>query len=287
MLISVVMCTYNGEKYLEEQLRSIMQQTYKNLEIIINDDCSSDNTLDVAKKLESEDNRIKIYKNENNLGFNKNFEKSLEYCTGEVIALSDQDDIWELDKIEKQFNLLTQTNSSLVYCNSQLIDIDGNNLNKNLFTQLHVNPISGETQLGLIFDNCVSGNTMMFKTHLLKKIYPIPEMIFFDRWIAFVASYDSSIAVIKEPLVYYRQHGGNVTDVLRTRKKKKTLKMKLEKRDNAFKVKLQQFAAFLSFFEHNKIDNENTEIIRSIHKELLDYKDYFFNFKLFSLFIKN
>lgn len=287
MLISVVICTYNGEKYLEEQLRSIMQQTYKNLEIIINDDCSKDNTLLVAKNLQNEDSRIKIFKNENNLGFNKNFEKSLEYCTGDVIALSDQDDIWELNKIEIQFNLLTQTDSSLVYCNSQLIDIDGNDLNKNLFSQLHVNPITGDTQLGLIFDNCVSGNTMMFKKSILKMIYPIPEMIFFDRWIAFVATYDSSIAVIKEPLVYYRQHGENVTDVLRTRKKKKTLKFKLEKRDNAFKIKLQQFNAFLKFFDINKIENDNTKIIKEIRVELLDYKNYFFNFKLFSIFMKN
>jgi glycosyltransferase involved in cell wall biosynthesis len=287
MLISIAICTYNGEKYLEEQLRSIMNQSYKNLEIIINDDCSTDKTLDIAYSLQKEDKRIKIYKNENNLGFNKNFEKVLQYCNAQLIALCDQDDIWVLDKIEKQYNLLVNTNSSLVYCNAQLMDANGNDLNKNLFTQLHVQPIKGETQLGLIFDNCVSGNTMLFKKSILKYIYPIPKNIFFDRWIAFVASYDSTIDVITEPLIKYRQHGGNVTDVLREKKVKKTLKMKLEKRDKAFAIKVDQFKSFLKFFETHNIVNKNTKIIETIYNEISNYRNYFFNFRLFFIFLKN
>ncbi len=287
MLISVVICTYNGEKYLEEQLRSVMNQTYQKLEIIINDDCSTDNTLEVAKALQTEDKRIKIYKNETNLGFNKNFETSLKYATGELISLCDQDDIWVLDKIERQYKLLKKENSSLVYCNAQLIDADGNDLNKNLFTQLHVRPISGDTQLSLIYDNCISGNTLMFKSSIIEKIYPISEKIFFDRWIAFVASYYGSISVIKEPLILYRQHGGNVTDVLREKKKKKTLKMRIEKRQMAFEVKIGQFEVFLKFFEKNNLDNESTKIIRNIYSELKNYNRYFFSFRLFLIYLNN
>jgi len=286
MLISVAICTYNGEKYLEEQLRSVMEQSYNNLEIIINDDCSTDNTLDVAYALQKEDNRIKIYQNEKNLGFNKNFEKTLQYCNGELISLCDQDDIWDLDKIKKQYDLLKKTNSSLVYCNAWLINAQGDDLNQNLFSQLHVNPIRGNTQLGLIFDNCVSGNTMLFKKSLLNLIYPIPDIIFFDRWIAFVASYDSTIDVIEEPLIKYRQHGGNVTDVLREKKVKKTLKTKLDKRDKAFMVKVNQFKAFIEFFNKHNIKNENTKIIEDIYNELCDYDKYYFNFKLYSIYKK-
>jgi len=287
MLISVVICTYNGEKYLEEQLRSVMNQSYKNLEIIINDDCSTDNTLELVKIIQKEDNRIKVFQNELNMGFNKNFEKSLSYVTGELVALCDQDDIWKLDKLEKQYNLLLETNSSLVYSNSQLIDSDGNDLNKNLFTQLHVNPIGGDTQLGFLFDNCIAGHTILFKKVLLQQIYPMPRTIFFDRWIGFVASYNSSINVIKEPLVYYRQHSSNVTDVLREKKKKKTFKMRIEKRENAFAIKVEQFEDFLTFFNRNNIHNENTKIIQSIYNELKNYKYYFFNFKLFIIYFKH
>ncbi len=287
MLISVVICTYNGEKYIEEQLQSVIQQSYENLEIIINDDCSTDKTLEIVKEVQSKDNRIKVYQNEHNLGFNKNFEKSLQYPTGELVTLCDQDDIWEIEKIEKQYILLTRTNSSLVYCNAQLMDANGNDLGKNLFTQLHVTPISGDTQLSLIFDNCISGNTLLFKTSLINKIYPIPETIFFDRWIGFVASYEATIAVIKDPLIHYRQHGGNVTDVLREKKKKKTIKMRIEKREKAFDIKVEQFEDFLSFFDKEKINNKNTKIIRDIYSELKNYKSYFFNFKLFMIYLKN
>jgi glycosyltransferase involved in cell wall biosynthesis len=287
MLISVVICTYNGEKYLEEQLRSVMNQTYKKLEIIINDDCSTDNTLEVAKVLQAEDKRIKIYKNETNLGFNKNFETSLKYAEGELISLCDQDDIWVLDKIERQYNLLKKENSSLVYCNANLIDAEGKDLEKNLFQQLHVTPISGDTQLGLIYDNCISGNTLMFKKSLLDKIYPIPEKIFFDRWIGFVASYEGPVSVIKESLIYYRQHGGNVTDVLREKKKKKTLKMRIEKRQAAFEIKVEQFEAFLAFFKRNNIENESTRVIGDMYSEIKTYKNYFFSFTLFFIYLKN
>jgi glycosyltransferase involved in cell wall biosynthesis len=245
-----------------------MNQTYKKLEIIINDDCSKDNTLDVARSLQKEDSRIKIYKNETNLGFNKNFESSLKYAAGELISLCDQDDIWVLDKIERQYNLLKKENSSLVYCNANLIDADGKDLEKNLFEQLHVTPISGDTQLGLIYDNCISGNTLMFKKSLLDKIYPIPEKVFFDRWIGFVASYDGPVSVIKESLIYYRQHGGNVTDVLREKKKKKTLKMRIEKRQAAFEIKVEQFEEFLAFFVIS-----NFLIWESATKDILTRKD--------------
>jgi hypothetical protein len=201
--------------------------------------------------------------------------------------LCDQDDIWALDKVERQYKLLVKENSSLVYCNAKLIDADGKDLNKNLFSQLHVTPISGDTQLGLIYDNCISGNSMMFKKSLIDKIYPIPEKIFFDRWIGFVASYNGSISVIKEPLISYRQHGGNVTDVLREKKKKKTIKMRIEKREKAFEVKVEQFESFLEFFKRNNINNKNAHIIQSIYDELRNYKNYFFSFKLFLIYLKN
>jgi len=287
MLISVVICTYNGEKYLEEQLLSIMNQSYQNIEIIISDDGSKDDTLKVARKLQEEDTRISIYQNDVNLGFNKNFEQAFEYCKGELIALSDQDDIWNLDKLQRQYKVLIKDNASLVYSNSQLVDTDGKDLNKDLFTQLHVNPIDGDTQLGFLFDNCIAGHTILFRRSLLKKIYPIPTSIFFDRWIGFTASFEGVLSVIKESLVFYRQHSTNVTDVLREKKQKKTRQVKLEKRKKSFKVKVNQFESFLEFFESNNIKNENTKVIDELYNELKNYKNYFFNFKLFMIYLKN
>src|ERR1700744_3577317 len=93
-LISVALCTYNGEKYIKEQLDSIINQTYTCIEVIIVDDGSTDSTYDIISDYALRDNRIKCFKNETNLGFNKNFEKAVSLTSGEYIAISDQDDIW-------------------------------------------------------------------------------------------------------------------------------------------------------------------------------------------------
>ena len=92
--ISIAMTTYNGEKYLAEQLDSILSQTHTDWELIICDDCSTDSTWQILQEYAQKDSRIKIYKNEQNLGFKKNFEKAIGLCTGDYIALSDQDDVW-------------------------------------------------------------------------------------------------------------------------------------------------------------------------------------------------
>src|ERR1700742_3478188 len=99
-LISVALCTYSGEKFLQEQMDSILAQTYKNLEIVIVDDCSTDRTIDIINSYAEKDKRIKLFQNDTNLGFNKNFEKALSLTTGEYISISDQDDTWLPQKLQ-------------------------------------------------------------------------------------------------------------------------------------------------------------------------------------------
>src|SRR5437868_2195931 len=116
-LVSVVMCTYNGSRFVAEQIESICSQTYKELQVIIVDDASSDNTYDIVTQWAAKDPRIQAYRNENNIGFNLNFNKACKLATGDFIAIADQDDIWELTKIEK---LMSKINESpdilLVHC---------------------------------------------------------------------------------------------------------------------------------------------------------------------------
>ena len=102
-MISVAMATFNGEPYIQEQLDSIYNQTRKVDEIIIVDDCSTDSTVRVIEQyiLSHKDIDIKLYKNEENLGYKKNFKKAISLCHGDYVFLSDQDDIWMTDKIEK------------------------------------------------------------------------------------------------------------------------------------------------------------------------------------------
>ena len=100
-MISVAMCTYNGEKYIQEQLESIIYQSVPPDEIVICDDCSNDATLEIVKDiLNSYDGIVQLVSNKHNLGYRKNFEKAISLCHGDIIFLSDQDDVWSSNKIE-------------------------------------------------------------------------------------------------------------------------------------------------------------------------------------------
>lgn len=100
-MVSVAMCTYNGEKFIKAQLESILAQTHVPDEIIICDDCSQDSTIDIVSSiLKSWNGRYKIIVNQSNLGFKRNFAKAISLCTGDIIFLADQDDVWESCKID-------------------------------------------------------------------------------------------------------------------------------------------------------------------------------------------
>ena len=106
--IDILMATYNGEKYLEEQIESILNQTYSNFRLIISDDCSTDRTCAILKEYAQKDNRIELYFQEKNLGYVKNFEFLLGKVESELYMLSDQDDYWFPEKVEKTYNKLIQ-----------------------------------------------------------------------------------------------------------------------------------------------------------------------------------
>ena len=116
MKISVAICTFNGEKFLQEQINSILEQTLKVDEIVICDDCSTDNTWDILKDYKTNNPSLfQIHRNEINLKSNKNFEKAIGLCTGCYIFLSDQDDIWKNDKVEKTLAVLIKIQKLKVF----------------------------------------------------------------------------------------------------------------------------------------------------------------------------
>ena len=129
-LVSVVIATYNGQQFLASQIESIINQTYTNIEVIVLDDKSIDNTVLIVEKYAAQYPNIRLVINEENLGYIKNFEKGFLLVKGDVIAPCDQDDIWYSNKIEVL--LQHMGNHEIVYCNSELIDVNGNKLHKNL-----------------------------------------------------------------------------------------------------------------------------------------------------------
>ena len=179
-LVSIVMCTYNGEAFLQEQIDSLLQQTYSNLEIIISDDASSDNTRCVLNKY-ADHPLIKIFYQDKNLGLIANFEFAIAKTSGAYIAFCDQDDIWLPEKIMALYEHFPE-DSLLIYCNSLLIDDNKNSLNKTL-ADLR-NMYSGNYTPYFAFFNIVSGHTMMIKRALLQYSLPLPDVIYHDWWMA-------------------------------------------------------------------------------------------------------
>jgi len=204
-LVSIAMCTYNGEKYLIQQLESIQNQSHKNLEIIIVDDCSTDGTVEILNKFVHLDRRIKIFKNPVNIGYNKNFEKAVQLTSGEFIAISDQDDVWMSDKIE---SLLAKiADNWLIFSNSTYINSKSELLEGRILKRIDESTL---TYKGLLLRNFVTGHTVLFDRKLLNYILPIPNEGFYDWWMGFVALYHNKIIYCNKTLTQYRIHDNSV-----------------------------------------------------------------------------
>lgn len=235
-LVSIALCTYNGSKYLKEQLDTLGGQTYKNLEIVIVDDGSSDGTIELLRQYASDSYlNIKIYINEENLGYIKNFEKAISLCNGDYIALCDQDDIWDERKIEMLIKHIGD--NILIYHDSALIDETGVLLNRRI-SDIR-NCYSGTDSRVFLFENCVSGHAMLFKKELLTFTGGFNKTIIHDWWLAYAAANNGSILFLDQVLVQYRQHSSANTNILR-QKRDKNIKpdslQKIEKQLNIVKL---------------------------------------------------
>lgn len=204
MKISVCIATYNGGKYLNEQIQSILMQLSDNDELIISDDGSTDDTISIIGKFA--DKRIKLFHNKNKKGVAHNFENALSHASGEYIFLSDQDDIWAENKVKVVLRIL-ETYDCVLH-NAQLIDAEGNFLNSDLFSIYR-------TRTGYINNlirNTFVGCCMAFKKNILKYALPIPDDIkMHDMWIALISEKKGRTKLINQNLIFYRRHDSNAS----------------------------------------------------------------------------
>lgn len=198
--ISVIMCTYNGARYIRKQLDSILNQTYPVKEIIIQDDCSTDNTFEIISDYASRFPQIIVIENKYQLGINKNFFSAMEKANGHYIAISDQDDIWEQDKLELQINaidnkLLCAGRTTPFSDNGAPIRVDERIPNLSLLRMLYV--------------GCLAGHTLLFSKDLLSKlpdISLISTIRCYDVILTMVAASYNSIVYIDKTLVNQCKH---------------------------------------------------------------------------------
>jgi len=204
--VSIALCTYNGEQYLTKQLDSILHQDYNHVtEIVCVDDNSTDSTWSILEEYSLRFKKIKIYRNENNQGYNSNFEKALSLTTNKYIAISDQDDIWYPTKITK---LITNIGDSLmVYSDNQYIDESDKYLEKRFSDFINLQNTTSCLNFALF--NAISGHTMLIHKDLLKIALPFSVDVPYDFWLGFHAAQFGEIKYVDEPLVGYRQHQNN------------------------------------------------------------------------------
>ena len=214
--ISIAMCTYNGAKYLQEQLESINLQTRTPDELILCDDASDDGTLEIARKFAASCSfPVRIYVNERNVGSNKNFEKAIGHCAGDIIALSDQDDIWHAEKLERMEEVfLSKPRTGLVFTDGEVINESLEPVGYSLWqcygltTARQKRMREGKPYEVLLLNNVVTGATMAFKSRFRRLVLPIPadSGLIHDGWIALLIAFAAEVGFIDEPLIKYRLH---------------------------------------------------------------------------------
>jgi glycosyltransferase involved in cell wall biosynthesis len=210
-LISIALCTYNGARYLREQLDSLLSQDWPQLEIVAVDDVSTDETPSILQAYAGRHSCIRYFQNTSNLGYQKNFERAMRECRGRWIAPCDQDDIWLPHKLSRLAQALDDGTSLLAFCDSELIDHHGESLERKLSDIIALH--STDDPLPFLRSNMVSGHAMLFCRSLLDKGLPLPAELFHDWWLAYVAVSQAPIRYVDACLVQYRQHAASVTDI--------------------------------------------------------------------------
>ncbi len=234
--VSIALCTYNGERFLVDQLESIINQDYKNIsEIICVDDNSTDAPWNILTEYASKYSTFKIFRNTENLGFVKNYEKAICLTNNTFIAISDQDDIWYPDKITKLVAHIG--NKMMVYSDNQYIDTAGNSLGIKFSDKRNLTTCTSCLNFALF--NAISGHTVLFNRDLLNYALPFHKEIPYDFWLAYKAVQYSEIPVVHEPLVGYRQHENNTIGAFKKKVKKQDLKYE---ELNESQIRIQIFA---------------------------------------------
>jgi len=267
--ISVAMCTCNGELFLFEQLESIAKQTFLPDELIICDDQSTDGTLKIVQDFQNKfPFHMKIYLNSSKLGSTKNFEKAISLCNENIIVLSDQDDFWFPNKLEKMIRAFkNQPKTSYIFSNAIIVDEKLQNSSFTIWERISFDfrqrkdYKQGQQLKVLLKHNIVTGATIAFRAELRKLILPIPEQWVHDAWIALLLSAANIKGTfIEETLIKYRQHSNQLIGT-----KRLTFNRQLDK---TYHTKLDYYKQLSKSFEDvvsrlilmDKL-NANTELL--------------------------
>lgn len=203
MLVSVVMPNYNGARFIKQAIDSVLQQTYTNFELIIVDDCSNDDSFEIAKSYEKKDNRVKVIKNKRNSGVAITRNNGIKLCKGEYIALIDNDDFWLLNKLEEQVEI-AKKGIDIVYCSYSFCDENNNKIKKPFI-------VPERTSFKkMLVSNVISCSTCFIKSTLLKE-HPFDPSYYHEDYVLWLELLKLPIeaAGIRQVLSLYRLAQGS------------------------------------------------------------------------------
>lgn len=211
-LVDILVATYNTEEeFLRKQIDSILRQTHKNIKIYISDDKSTDPKIEkILREYEKKDERIKIFIQPINIGYNKNFEFLLKKSKAKYIMFSDHDDVWHRNKVEKCLKTIKEKDVDMVYCDCRQIDENGMVLQESYVKYKNVPIVNGKNQIAI--SRCVGiGCSQMITKEIRTEMFPFKKRVIAHDWLAaFLANQGKGIAYIKEQLFDYRLHNANV-----------------------------------------------------------------------------
>lgn len=251
MKISVAIATYNAEKQIIKQIESILLQTRIPDEIIISDDCSTDSTLQIIEELTANyKDLFVIMKNKKNLGFTYNFENAIKKCTGDIIFLSDQDDIWYENKIQVVENFFYENKKYL------LLVHDGELVNYDLLSKGNSKFSQAESITGS-YQSVFTGALTIFSKELKDIILPFPQKIVgHDRWIHSVAEILSARFVLNQKLQMIVRHESNTSEWIGSNVKKKN---KLH-----YLLSILNNKPSRNYYDRIKFNNKHKQILKDI-----------------------
>ncbi|MBA4246738.1 MAG: glycosyltransferase family 2 protein [Microbacterium sp.] len=223
------MCTHNGAAFVGEQVRSILSQRPAPRELVVGDDASTDDTVAEVERAVSEaraaepglQTQLTVLRRSQPLGVTANFDATIAACTGELVALSDQDDVWPAGRLSRLITVFDDPAVLLAHSDARLVDAHGEALGATLLQVLEVSAVeraglrAGDAWPILLRRNTVTGATVVIRRSLAERAHPFPAAWVHDEWLAIVAAAYSGVRLIDEPLVDYRQHGGNVIGATR------------------------------------------------------------------------
>ncbi len=284
--VDILVATCNGEKYVKEQIDSILNQTYENIRVIVSDDRSDDNTPKILKEIAKSDKRVILNLQKERLGVINNFEFLLKQVKSNFYMFSDQDDFWLPNKVEKMMERQKQENADLVFGDLEVVNEKLETMYPSygdyMLLNRKIKKCINSYEYNYLY-NCVTGCTILGKTSMLDKILPLPntsKYVLHDHWIGIITGIYGKVAYVEETYIKYRQHGNNQvgTDKISHKFKKFS-----DVRELFLKIKIEIFQTFVDNNDRfpKEIQERNTKALN--YFKMLKNKKYF-NFKNWNIF---